>query len=174
MKKSLLIYWPKGGNVDRAAHLIAGSLGGITLQLVSEVDIDSLPDYDLIILGGSTVGSENWEEAEESNVWGPFFYKMENQGLRLEHTYVAFFGLGDQVLYPDHYVDGLGLLKEEFSKFGAKLIGRWPSKGYEFTGSLGLDGDAFVGLALDEDHQPELTLSRIDAWVAQLKQEMGG
>ncbi|MBE0641153.1 MAG: flavodoxin domain-containing protein, partial [Bacteroidales bacterium] len=123
---------------------------------------------------GSTVGAENWEEAVESNAWGPFFHKMEAHGLRLENSNVAFFGLGDQVLYPDHYVDGLGLLKEEFSKFGARLIGRWPSKGYEFTGSLGLEGDEFVGLALDEDQQPELTLARIEAWVAQLKQEMEG
>ncbi|HRY97760.1 MAG TPA: flavodoxin domain-containing protein [Bacteroidales bacterium] len=174
MKKSLLIYWPKGGNVDRAAHRIASSFGGVTLQLVSDVDISTLAGYDLIILGGSTVGAENWEEAVESNAWGPFFHTMEKQGLRLDHTYVAFFGLGDHVLYPDHFVDGLGLLYEEFSKFGARLIGRWPAKGYDFTGSLGLDGDMFVGLALDEDHQPELTGGRIDAWVAGLKQEMGG
>ena len=173
MKKTLLIYWPQGGNVDRAAHLIAGNFGDLQLQLVSDVDIATLPEHDLIIFGSSTVGAENWEEAEESNVWGPFFHAMEKHGLRLENTYVAFFGLGDQVLYPDHFVDGLGLLKEEFEQFGAKVIGRWPVKGYEFTGSYGVENDEFVGLALDEDQQPELTKSRIETWVKQLKKEAG-
>ena len=30
----------------------------------------------------------------------------------------------------------------------------------------------FCGLALDENNQPELTASRIEKWVAQLKQEI--
>lgn len=53
------------------------------------------------------------------------------------------------------------------------LVGLWSTKGYQHWGSLALEGDYFLGLALDEDHQPELTDSRIQAWVAQLISEFG-
>ena len=54
-----------------------------------------------------------------------------------------------------------------------ELIGLWPANGYDFEGSLALDGEYFLGLALDEDHHPELTDGRIKAWVKQLVDEFG-
>jgi len=48
---------------------------------------------------------------------------------------VALFGLGDQILYPDHFVDGMAILKDEFEKLGAEIHGEWSSEGYEHTGS---------------------------------------
>lgn len=165
------MYWPKGGNVDRAAHKIGAAFGNIDLKLLTDVDPKSLPEYDLIIAGGSTVGAENWEDAEETNVWAPFFLEMEKGGVDLSNTAMAFFGLGDQVLYPDHFVDGMGILKEEFEQFNPKVIGRWHSDGYDFTGSFALDGEYFAGLALDEDQQDELTDGRVKQWVEQIKKE---
>ena len=52
---------------------------------------------------------------------------------------------------------------------GATLVGRWPVAGYEFTASRAVDGEEFLGLALDQHHQPLLSEARIDAWLAQIR-----
>ncbi|MCD4735723.1 MAG: flavodoxin, partial [Bacteroidales bacterium] len=83
-----------------------------------------------------------------------------------------FFGLGDQIIYPQHFVDGLGTFEEEFLKRGAKIIGRCPVEGYDFTYSEGMSGDHFFGLAIDEDSQSELTDQRIQNWWELLKTEL--
>ncbi|NES97290.1 MAG: flavodoxin FldA, partial [Desertifilum sp. SIO1I2] len=41
----------------------------------------------------------------------------------------------------------------------------------DFTESKAIKNGKFVGLAIDEDNQPELTEERVKAWVAQLKRE---
>lgn len=45
------------------------------------------------------------------------------------------------------------------------------TEGYDFTESKAVRDGKFVGLALDEDNQSELTQQRIKTWVAQLKQK---
>jgi flavodoxin I len=45
--------------------------------------------------------------------------------------------------------------------------------GYDFNKSKALRDDKFIGLALDEDNQSDLTDSRIKQWVTQLKKEFG-
>ena len=86
---------------------------------------------------------------------------------------MALFGLGDQVLYPDHFVDDMGILKEEADKVHSNVIGRWPTTGYEFTNSDGAEDDMFYGLALDEDNQSELTDELIKQWTDLLKDALG-
>jgi flavodoxin I len=81
--------------------------------------------------------------------------------------------LGDQILYPEHYVDGMAIIRDEFKNAGAEIIGAWPAEGYEHTDSKSLEGDHFIGLALDDDQQSELSNARIEKWVAILKAEAG-
>jgi flavodoxin I len=64
-------------------------------------------------------------------------------------------------------------IKEQLEKCGGRHIGLWPVKGYEFKESRSVTGDMFFGLALDLEHQKEMTDGRIDAWVAQIKKEIG-
>ena len=85
---------------------------------------------------------------------------------------VAFYGLGDQVLYPNHFVDGLGILNEEVEKANGTLIGKWPIEGYSFTDSEGMDNDMFFGLAIDEDTESDLTDKRVHRWVDSIKKEL--
>ncbi len=51
---------------------------------------------------------------------------------------------------------------------GAKVIGAWEDKGYSYESSASVIDGKFVGLALDEDNQSELTDSRIATWCEQL------
>jgi flavodoxin I len=171
MKKTLLLFWAPGGNVENAARQIYRQFGpaGIEISDVASFDVQRLAEFDQFIFGGATVGAEVWTDAKQGNKWNEFFVKCAS--VSFEGKKVALFGLGDQVLYPDHFVDSLATLKDQVEKKGAKLVGKWPTSGYEFTDSESVEGDFFFGLALDEDQQPELTAGRIEKWVDQLKAE---
>ena len=88
---------------------------------------------------------------------------------------VALYGLGDQFGYGDFFLDAMGMLHDVIVKNGASIVGHWPTEGYEFDASKAkIPGeDMFVGLALDEDQQAELTKARLDAWCAQVHREFG-
>lgn len=171
MKNTVILYWGKGGNVEKVAHMIYEKLGSEKADLfdVESFDVNKLQNYKLAILGGSTVGADNWEDATNDNMWNRFFREIENKDLS-NMTFAAF-GLGNQVLYPDNFVDALGFFYDEIIKTHAKVIGRWPVEGYRFTNSEGAQKDKFYGLALDEDTEPELTEDRVNRWLAQLEKE---
>ncbi len=171
MKKIVLLYWPKGGNTENAAEKIAKAFDNIDVFDIKSFNAEDIKNYDLIITGASTVGAENWEDASDDNEWSRLDLEMRKQDLT--NKYVAFFGLGDQVLYPDHFVDVLGLFEEEYQNMNAKIIGRWPTDGYRFTDSDGAKDGMFYGLAIDEDNEDELTEERAKKWAAQLLKEMG-
>jgi flavodoxin I len=67
----------------------------------------------------------------------------------------------------------MGILEEKISELGGTTVGYWSTEGYEHSESKAVKGDKFVGLALDEDNQSDLTDERIKRWVAQLKSEFG-
>lgn len=171
MEKIVLLYWPKGGSVDKSSHMIYESLKDYNIDIfdLASFKLENINNYDLIILGNSTVGAENWEDADNNNIWFSFFRELKNYDISKQK--VALFGLGNQVLYPAHFVDGLGFLFDELKPFNVEIIGKWPTEGYSFTDSEGIVDDYFYGLALDEDYEPELTQQRIDKWIEQLKKE---
>lgn len=173
MKRVVLLFWGKGGNVERAAEKVYAMFDKDQIDMidVASFDVSTIANYDLVILGGSTIGAEIWTDVKDDNEWSRFFVAVEK--VDLKGKYAAFFGLGDQVLYPDHYVDALGVFKEEMEMTKATIIGEWPIEGYRFTDSDGYDGKMFFGLALDEDRQPELTEERARKWTDILKKEAG-
>jgi flavodoxin I len=171
MKKTGLFYWPKQGNVETCAMKIKDAFGDDEIEVVpiNEIDKCDLSECELIIIGGSTAGADHWEKASDNNLWFNLFAKFDPAIMK--NKAVAIFGLGDQILYPDHFVDGMKIIKDEIDTCGARLVGRWPVDGYEFTGSDSVEDGKFLGLALDEDHQEELTDERIQKWVQQIKKE---
>ena len=173
MKKIVLLFWGKKGNVERAARKVYAKFDPAIIDIFDVVsfDVSKIRDYQLLILCGSTIGAENWQDVKDDNEWNRFFVKIRKYDL--SKTKVASIGLGDQVLYPGHFVDGLAVFKDEMERVGAKIIGHWPTKGYDFTDSDGMEGDMFYGLALDLDRQDELTDERIDKWAKQVKAEAG-
>lgn len=172
MKKVAILYWGKGGSVEKSAHVVYNQFDTQEADLFALDDFNTkdLANYELVILGGSTVGAESWEETTNDNLWNHFFREIENQDL--SKLTFAIFGLGNQVLYPDNFVDAIHIFHEAVSKTGARIIGRWPTKGYKFTDSDALQEDTFYGLALDEDTQSGLTPERVQKWIEILKKEM--
>lgn len=170
MKKTALIYWPKKGNVESTAGKIAQLFeqGSIDILTISQANPDTFRDYELLIFGGSTIGADNWEDTHTTK-WYAFFDALKKVDLTGKKA--AIYGLGDQVLYPDHFVDGMAIIRDELVSAGAKIIGGWPTDGYEHTDSKSIEGDHFIGLALDDDHQSELSDERISKWVGMLKEQ---
>ena len=171
MKKTAVIYWPKKGNVEKTAGKISSLFdsGSIDVFTISEVEVEKLTDYDLLIFGGSTIGADNWEDTHTTK-WYSFFESMKK--LDLSGKIAAIYGLGDQILYPEHFVDGMAVIRDELSSTGLRFVGAWPVKDYEHTNSKSVEGDYFIGLALDDDHQSELSDKRINKWVESLKSEL--
>jgi len=173
MKKIALLYWGKGGNVERVAQIVYKQFDPETIDFfdVPSFDLENLSNYKLLVLGGSTVGAEKWEDATTDNMWNKFFREIQQKDL--SGLKIAAFELGNQVLYPGHFVDGLGIVEAEIAKTNASLIGQWPTEGYVHTSSEGVQNKLFFGLALDEDNESELTPERAKKWVGQLIKEVG-
>jgi flavodoxin I len=171
MTKVLLVFWPEKGNVDYAGDKIAKQFSGAEVKKVSVglLQKSDLEKYDNWIIGGSTSGAHVWEDADDSNRWFEFFKLLKDMDVK--DKVVAFYGLGDQILYPLHFVDGLGYFQEEFQKHNIQIVGKWPVSGYEFNESEGMQEDHFFGLALDEDNQPELTEQRISKWIEMIRKD---
>ena len=91
--------------------------------------------------------------------------------LDLKGKKVAIFGLGDQSGYGDNFCDAMDELKSCFSAQGAEVVGSWSTDGYDHMESKSVEGDKFVGLACDEDNQPDLSEERVNAWIDQIKSE---
>jgi flavodoxin I len=170
MKKIAIVYWPLKGNVEKAAkkihRLIEEKADIFDLASFSSREVKQ---YEYFIFGSSTVGADAWQDANTSDKWLPFFKQMDAEEIQMIGKKVALFGLGDQVLYPEHFVDGLSILKTEFENLGATVFGEWSSKGYEHTGSAAEKDGMFIGLALDEDHQSDKTEDRAKSWLKGLE-----
>ena len=91
---------------------------------------------------------------------------------------IALYGMGDQIGYSEWFQDALGMLDEAIQQIDPdntiRRIGYWPNEGYDFMESKALTADRshFVGLALDEDQQYELSDERIAAWCTQILEEI--
>lgn len=155
---------PKG-STHKTARVIGDLFGEdqVTLHNVNEATQEDLERYNYLILGTSA-----WGIGEMHQDWERFIDVLTEA--KIGDKKIALFGLGDQVEYPESFVDGMGTV---FCRLPHKdnVVGFWPTKGYSFYfSSAEMDGQ-FVGLAIDEDSQPELTDERITKWVEQLKSE---
>ena len=129
--------------------------------------------YDKLIVGSPTLG-DGMLPGESTGLSQPSWEEFLPQLAAADLTgkTIALFGLGDQQKYPHEFVDAIGLLHDAFAARGARLIGYWPTAGYDFAASQAVDGDHFLGLALDQHHQPALTEERIATWLAQITPEL--
>lgn len=151
---------------EMAAEKMRAIIGDdlVDIHNVKETPLSLMADYDLLLLGIST-----WDFGEIQEDWLEIWDSIN--GISLQGKTVALFGLGDQEGYGEWYLDAMGLLHDEVKKCGANIIGYWPNDDkYEFEASKALteDGTQFVGLALDEDSQYELSDERIATWIEQV------
>jgi flavodoxin II len=138
----------------------------VTLHNLKDDDPSLMEQYDLLILGIPT-----WDFGELQEDWEAIWQQIP--GLNLRGKIVALYGMGDQGEYAEWFLDALGMLHELLQPMGVQFVGYWPLEGYEFTSKkpLTADGAQFVGLALDDVNQFELSDERIEQWCEQILTE---
>ncbi len=160
-----LFFGSDEGNTESVAYRIQQRFGAEVVDVFDIADVTQLEfaEYDKIILGIST-----WDFGQIQSDWEEFWGDIEQ--VPFAGKTVALFGLGDQFGYGDFFLDAMGMLHDVVVNSGATIVGHWPTEGYEFDASKAqVPGEnLFVGLALDEDQQPELTKGRLDEWCAQV------
>ena len=165
-----LFYGSETGNTKEHASTIHTLLSGTNLELtddpvdVASFDVEDLLNYDVIIFGSPT-----WNIGELQSDIGEVFDDFDN--VDLTNKKIAIYGCGDQEGYPDSYQDAIGILARKLRDNNATIVGYTSTEGHSFEESLGIENDKFMGLALDDDNQPDLSEKRIKEWIDQLLKE---
>ena len=151
---------------EMAAEKMRAILGEDLVDIfnVKQTPLTEAENFDLLILGIST-----WDFGEIQEDWDEIWNDIST--FSLNDKTIALYGLGDQEGYGEWYLDAMGMLHDQLQKTGARIIGYWPNdESYQFDASKALTEDKkqFVGLALDEDSQYELSDERIATWVEQV------
>ncbi|MGP1930611.1 MAG: flavodoxin FldA [Arsenophonus sp. ET-YP4-MAG3] len=154
------------GNTENIAKMIHETLGCAEIYDIAKTSKEDIEAFDVLLFGIST-----WYYGEAQCDWDDFFPTLKK--IDFTGKLVGIFGCGDQEDYTEYFCDAMGILKNIIELNGATLIGQWPTKGYYFEASKGLIDDTnFIGLAIDEDRQPELTVERLGIWIKQISKEI--
>lgn len=162
-----LFYGSNTGNTELDAGLIrdafAARAPGVAVELydIGKVDIKLMETYDRLIVGCPT-----WNIGQLQDDWDLKFDALGE--LDLHGKRVAMFAPGDQFGYPENFCDAIGIIGKKLEAQGAELVGFTDAGDYQFDHSLAEEDGVFLGLALDDDNESELTEERIRLWVAQL------
>lgn len=164
-----LFYGSSTCYTEIAAEKIQAELGESLVDVfnIKDEGLNKINDYDILILGIST-----WDYGELQADWGELWDEID--GLNVRNKIVAIFGLGDQEGYGEWFIDAVGMLHDKLLPQQPRFVGYWSTEGYQFEASKALceDGQHFMGLALDEDSQYELSDQRINEWCLQILEEM--
>jgi len=138
--------------------------GAMDVMNIADTPVSEMQHYQQLILGIPT-----WDYGELQEDWEDHWDDIDT--VDLSGKTVALYGLGDQVGYPEWFLDAMGYLHNKVLVQGANIIGYWPNKGYEFTESQALTEDKqyFFGLALDDENEFDQTDERISTWCNELK-----
>jgi flavodoxin I len=166
MKKIGLFYSYNTKKTAQAAKKIAEILGEkVVDQINAEETTESLfKKYDNLILGVPT-----WFDGELPNYWDEFIPELMD--INLKGKRIAIFGAGNQLGYPENFVDGIGIMADILEKQNAKIVGFTSTEGYTFESSKAKRGEKFAGLALDFENQAAKNKERIAKWCEQLMKE---
>ncbi len=155
------------GSTAKVARKIQELFGAdiASVHNVSSAARHDVEKYDFLILGTAA-----WGIGEMHSDWERFIDKLVEADLAGKK--VALFGLGDQKMYPESFVDGMGTI---FCRLPKKenVVGYTSTRGYNFYYSTAEKDGKFVGLAIDDDTQSEFTEKRVKDWVKQIRKEAG-
>jgi flavodoxin I len=155
-----VIFGSDGGATRGVASRISKKCQGRSVD-IKDAATEDFENCHLLILGSPTYGDGTLQTDWEDNI-------DKLRSANLQGKKVALFGTGDQQTYPHSFVDAMGILYDEVSALGAKVIGFTDTSGYDYLGSTAERDGKFVGLALDLDTQSGMTEKRVTAWLSQL------
>jgi len=166
-----LFYGSNTGNTELDAEMIKSTFEAfapVTVDLfnIGSVDLAGMEQYDRLIIGCPT-----WNIGQLQDDWDLKFDQLDT--LDLHGKRVALFSPGDQYGYPENYCDAIGIVGKKMEERGAELVGFTDASDYQFDHSLAAEDGVFLGLALDDDNEAEMTEPRIREWVLQLMVDFG-
>lgn len=161
MKPTIVIYGSSTGTCQSVAETIASKLGVEAIDVTS-MTADTIAANDNLILGTST-----WGAGELQDDWYDGVKTLKSAGLGGKT--VALFGCGDSESYPDTFCGGMKELYDAVKAAGANVLEGVSTSGYTFDESESVEGDKFVGLAIDDVNEDDKTEERIDAWLEAIK-----
>lgn len=165
MSQIAILYGSTTGNTAHAAQALKKAFEGhghvVKMYDVGRATFTDAAQADLIVMGVPT-----WNVGQLQADWDNHIADVAK--LDLAGKFVALFGFGDQEMYSDTFQDAMATLAETVRKAGGELVGEWATDGYTFEHSEAVVDGHFVGLALDQENQPELTDARIQEWARSL------
>ncbi|MFP3019611.1 MAG: flavodoxin FldA [Arsenophonus sp.] len=166
MAKIGIFFGSDTGNTENIAKMIQEILGNAEINDIAKSSKEDIEKFNILLFGIPT-----WYYGEAQCDWDDFFSTLEK--IDFSNKIVGIFGCGDQEDYTEYFCDAMGIVKDIIEPNGATIIGHWPTDGYHFEASKGLaDENHFIGLAIDEDRQPELTTDRLEVWIKQISEEI--
>jgi flavodoxin I len=169
MASIAIFYGTNQGHTRSVAERVAAAFGEPAPALV---DVKQARAVDLVAHDKLVLGAPTWGVGELDDSWEQLLPDLAD--VSLDGKTVALFGLGDQRAHPESFVDSLAVLYEAATARGAQVVGDWPTDGYEFLLTSAVRDGRFVGLAIDEVSQPDLTDDRIARWVARVREAFAG
>jgi flavodoxin short chain len=119
-KKILVTYGSLTGNTEVVASYLQEQLQAAghdcALENGFEVMADSLKDYDLVIIGGST-----WGDGELNPISEEFLANLDSSGIRLDGVKFSVFGLGES--HYEFFCTGADTIDKKFQELGGERIG---------------------------------------------------
>ncbi len=149
---------------EEIAGKIASKLSVSAIN-VTDLNADVLAGNDNLLIGTST-----WGAGELQDDWYDGVDLLK--GADLAGKVVAVFGCGDSAGYSDTFCGGMRELYDAAKAGGATLVGEVSTEGYTFDDSDAIVDGKFVGLALDDVNEDDMTDSRIDAWLGQIRSSL--
>jgi flavodoxin I len=166
MKKIGLFYNFDSKKTSIIAGQIQDEFNGEAIEPVnaSSVTEEQFLSYDNLILGVPT-----WFDGELPTYWDEFGPAIEDMDLKGKSF--ALYGLGDQVEYPENFLDAVGIMAHLLESRGALIIGHTSTDGYHFEKSKAIRDGKFSGLAVDFENQGTHIKEQVRKWVKQLRSE---
>ena len=159
MKQIGIFYGTTSGKTGAIVEEIEFNLKKIDHKVFDVKDgISNINNYTNLILISPSYGvgelQKDWEDHLE-----------ELKSLDFSNKTVALVGLGDQFKFGESFIGAIKILYDIIILQGGKVIGFTSTEGYLFKESSAIIDDNFIGLALDESQQDDLTPDRIFSWI---------
>ncbi|MDR2562743.1 MAG: flavodoxin [Prevotellaceae bacterium] len=159
MKKIGIFYGSSTGTTESVAKLIASKLG---INSSDIYDVESakpnLSEYDILLFGASSVGFGDLPDH-----WENYLKTLEESDLT-DKT-VALFCCGDSYTYPDSFCGAMRKIYDVLKNKSCTIVGAVPVEGYATTESEAVIDGKYIGLAIDNDNEDNLTQERVENWI---------
>ncbi|RAK11822.1 flavodoxin I [Halanaerobium saccharolyticum] len=163
MSKIGVFYGSTTGDTEELVMSLAAEFKDYDIDIynVNSAAKEDLESYDNLIFASST-----WGFGELQDDWADFVDVVKE--VDLSSKKVAFIGTGDQDMYPDTFIDAIGIIYEAVKDSGAEFVGQYPVESYDFNDSRAVVDGKLIGLAIDNTNQEELTAERLSEWSSDL------